>query len=338
MSFSQARSRLFATVNYDLPGVQTGYLEVPFSRDRSAYGHIPIPVVVMNGGSGPRVLLTGGNHGDEYEGPIALTKTIQRLITQEIRGQLIIIPALNLPAVLNASRTSPIDQGNLNRLFPGSRDGSITEMIAHYVETELFPRVDIAIDLHAGGASFNHLPTLLIAPPVCSEKRSRYMQLVDAFAAPRALQLDMLGEDRTYSAACARSDIWFIGGEFGGAACCHPDYVEIVDSGLQRVLHQLGMTPHETPPKPISTTQMLTMSGRENYVFARHEGIFEPCFKLGDSVISGQLAGRIYSLRRPWQTPYDVHFQCNGLVLCARTFADVSPGDCLAMLASEASN
>jgi len=337
MASAQPRSRLFSTVNFDLPGVQAGYIEVPFSHDRSAYGHIPIPVVTIKGGAGPRVLLTGGNHGDEYEGPIALSKIIHRLSSQTICGQLIIIPALNLPAVLNGTRTSPIDGGNLNRMFPGSRDGSVTEMIAHYVETELFPRVDIAIDLHAGGGSFNHLPTLLIARPSsdADSEHARYMKLVDVFAAPRYLELDMLGEDRTYSAACARSGIWFIGGEFGGAAHCDPDCLEIVESGVRRVLHHLGMTPEDIPPAPMHTPQPLAMSGRSHYVFSRNYGIFEPCFRLGERVKAGQVAGRIYSPNAPWEAPHDVYFQGDGIVLCSRTFADVSPGDCLVMLASD---
>jgi predicted deacylase len=59
----------------------------------------------------------------------------------------------------------------MNRIFPGHRDGSIMEMIAHYVDTELFPRADFVFDIHAGGASFDHLPTLLAAPPATEKDR-----------------------------------------------------------------------------------------------------------------------------------------------------------------------
>src|SRR3546814_18395862 len=72
-----------------------------------------------------------------------------------------VIPGLNFPALLNGSRTSPIDKGNLNRVFPGKRNGSLTEMIAHYVDTVLFPMADFVFDIHAGGLSTNYLPTVL---------------------------------------------------------------------------------------------------------------------------------------------------------------------------------
>jgi hypothetical protein len=78
---------LIATdVDFERTGFQTGTLRLPWSHDRSAYGHIPIPLAVLNAGAGPTVLLTGGNHGDEYEGPVALMKLMQRLPSMKIRG------------------------------------------------------------------------------------------------------------------------------------------------------------------------------------------------------------------------------------------------------------
>jgi predicted deacylase len=89
----------------------------------------------------------------------------------QISGRLIVVPGLNFPVFLAGRRTSPIDGANMNRIFPGHRDGSISEMIAHYVDTELFPRADFVFDIHAGGASFDHLPTLLGAPPATEKGR-----------------------------------------------------------------------------------------------------------------------------------------------------------------------
>ncbi len=165
-------SLIASDIDYERTGLQTGTLRLPYSHDRSAYGHVPIPVAVLNAGpdTGPTVLLTGGNHGDEYEGPIALMKLMRRLPAMSIRGRLIVIPGLNFPAFANGTRTSPIDKGNLNRLFPGARNGSPTEMIAHYVETELLPRADVVIDLHAGGASVRS------ARPVGGTPRNRLPQ------------------------------------------------------------------------------------------------------------------------------------------------------------------
>ncbi|CAL8477580.1 succinylglutamate desuccinylase/aspartoacylase family protein [Caballeronia sp. S22] len=330
---------LIATdVDYERIGFQTGTLRLPWSHDRSAYGHIPIPLAVLNAGDGPTVLLTGGNHGDEYEGPVALMKLMQRMPELAIRGRLIVIPALNMPAFLNGSRTSPIDGGNLNRLFPGARHGKPTEMIAHYIETELLPRADVVIDLHAGGASFDHAPTLLASPPSKNdeERRARYLDLVRAFGAPNTMVMDLLGEDRTFAAAAERHGKLFVCGEFGGHAGCDVVNLAIVEHGLQRVLQRLGVL-HDERITPAPATRYFRVEGAQHYVYAPHAGVFEAAFALDDDVHAGQLAGRLFDPHEPWRAPREIAFRGAGRVMCARTFARVEAGDCIALIAAETS-
>ena len=332
---SSLPSLIATDVDFERTGFQTGALRLPWSHDRSAYGHIPIPLAVLNAGAGtgPTVLLTGGNHGDEYEGPVALMKLMQRLPSMKIHGRLIVIPGLNFPAFINGSRTSPIDRGNLNRLFPGVRNGQPTEMIAHYVETELLPRADIVIDLHAGGASFDHLPTLLASPPAQGERRALYLDLVREFGSPNTMIMDLLGEDRTIAAAAERHGKLFLCGEFGGHAGCDAANLAIAESGLQRVLHRLGVTP-EPYPSPAGETRMLRVAGARHYVYAPLAGVFEPTFALGDQVLEDQLAGRLFDPHQPWKAPLEIRFRGDGTVMCMRTFARVEPGDCIALLAA----
>jgi predicted deacylase len=332
-------SSLIATdIDYERAGFQTGTLRLPYSHDRSAYGHIPIPLAVLNGGDGPTVLLTGGNHGDEYEGPVALMKLMQRLPALAIHGRLIVIPGLNFPAFLNGTRTSPIDGGNLNRLFPGARHGKPTEMIAHYIETELLPRADIVFDFHAGGASFDHVPALLASPPPASDpgRRRQYLDLVRAFGAPYTMVMDLLGEDRTFAAAAERHRTMFLCGEFGGRAGCDPRNLALVESGLQRVLAGLGVVQDEAPAAP-PHTRYLRVEGAQHYVYAPRAGVFEAAFSLHDEVRAGQLAGRLFDPHEPWRAPRDITFRGDGRVVCARTFARVEAGDCIALLAAESS-
>ncbi|CAB3639405.1 N-alpha-acetyl-L-2,4-diaminobutyric acid deacetylase [Paraburkholderia sediminicola] len=328
------RSRISTDIDFDKNGFQTGTLRVPHSVDRSAYGHIPIPIAVLKNGGGPTALLTGGNHGDEYEGPIALMKLLQRMPSMQINGRLIVVPGLNFPAFLAGRRTSPIDGANMNRIFPGRRDGSVTEMIAHYVDTELFPRADFVFDIHAGGASFDHLPTLLVAPPADPGRRSAYQRIIDAFASPYAMVMDLLGEDRTYGAAIERHGKLFLCGEFGGYSTCNPDGLAIVEEGLQRVLSVLGIESRETLPPPRYDTRWLSVQGERHYVFSSTRGIFEPTFRIGDAVKDGQLAGRVFDPHAPWAAPVELRFRGAGTVMVVRSFASVEPGDCVALIAS----
>jgi len=328
------RSRISTDIEFEQEGFQTGTLRVPHSVDRSAYGHIPIPIAVLKLGDGPTALLTGGNHGDEYEGPIALMKLLQRMPSMQISGRLIVVPGLNFPALLAGRRTSPIDGANMNRIFPGHRDGSITEMIAHYVDTELFPRADFVFDIHSGGASFDHLPTLLVAPPADPGQRREYRRIVDAFAAPNAMVMDLLGEDRTYGAAIERHGKLFLCGEFGGYATCNPQGLAIVEEGLQRVLAALGICAGEALPAQRYDTRWLQVEGERHYVFAATRGIFEPAFELGDHVNAGDLAGRVFDPHAPWAQPIELKFRSAGVVVIVRSFASVEPGDCVALVAS----
>ncbi len=327
-------SRISTEIRFDEDGFQTGTLRVPHSVDRSGYGHIPIPVAMLKNGDGPTLLLTGGTHGDEYEGPVALMKLLQRLPQAAINGRIIVVPGLNFPAFLAGKRTSPIDQANMNRVFPGKNNGSITEIIAHYVDTELIARADVIFDIHAGGESFNHMPMLLIYPPREQPARSEYLSLVKSFAAPHAMIMDMLGEDRTYAASAARQEKVFLCGEFGGYGTCNPEGLAIVEEGLSRLLTALGITRKETATSPRFDTQYLQVEGQSHYVFSPVNGVFEPTVKLGDHVKKGQLAGRVFNPHAPWAKPFELKFDGDGMVVCLRSFAGLEPGDCVVLLAS----
>ncbi|WP_370640732.1 succinylglutamate desuccinylase/aspartoacylase family protein [Xanthobacter sp. NFH-44] len=331
---SSNKSLITPTIDLDAPGYQIGTLKIPHSHNRSAYGHIPVPIATLARGKGPTLLLTGGVHGDEYEGPVALMKLLGRLPELEINGRIIVVPALNLPAFLAGARNSPIDSGNLNRLFPGKRHGGITEMIAHFVEAELLPRADVAFDFHAGGASFNHLPTMLASPPRDPARRADYLKLVEAVGAPVTMVMDLLGEDRTFAAAADRLGIPFLCGEFGGGASCNPDNLALVEAGLQRVLAALGIV-RDPPLPPPGPTRFMKVEGAEHYLYAPRSGIIEPCFHLGDEVEAGQLAARLFDPHAPAARPVELIFAASGKVVCARTFATVEPGDCIALCAAD---
>ena len=101
-----------ASVDFDAGGIHHGHLKLPHSDDQSAWGAIMTPVTVIGNGAGPTALLTGGNHGDEYEGPIALLELVNRIDPGRVSGRIIVVPMMNYPAFCAGTRTSPIDRGN----------------------------------------------------------------------------------------------------------------------------------------------------------------------------------------------------------------------------------
>ena len=151
-------SPIAATIDFEENGVRHGFLRLPYSRDDSAWGSVMIPITVAKNGEGPTALLTGGNHGDEYEGPIALFDLARSLKAEDVSGRVIVVPAMNYPAFRVGTRTSPIDKGNLNRAFPGSPDGTVTQKIADYFQRTLLPMADIVLDFHSGGRTLDFVP------------------------------------------------------------------------------------------------------------------------------------------------------------------------------------
>ena len=120
-----------ATIDFERDGLQHGFLQIPHSRNDSAWGSIMLPITVAKNGDGPGAILTGANHGDEYEGPIALHDLANNIDIDNVGGRVIIIPMMNYPAFQAATRVSPIDQLNMNRVFPGQAPGTITQLIAN---------------------------------------------------------------------------------------------------------------------------------------------------------------------------------------------------------------
>ncbi len=226
------------TVDLDREGKQIGALHVPHSVTRSAYGVLPVPVGVIRNGPGPQVLLSAGNHGDEYEGQVVLTRLLQTLQPEQIRGGLIIIPALNLPAALAATRVSPLDDGNLNRVFPGDPDGGPTWKIADYVERHLLPRVDVVFDIHGGGASLDYRPhaSTHFGRDASPEHKRRSLELVSLLGVPHVMVFENRINKGGLPDAAIRQGVISLGGEYGGMGSVSTSGVQMVQQAVDRLL------------------------------------------------------------------------------------------------------
>ena len=149
---------IITTLDFDRRGKQQGFLRVPYSHNLGGWANVMIPITVVHRGRGPTVLVLGGNHGDEYQGQIAIMKLARELKPEMVSGRIILIPSLNLPAAKAATRLSPLDGMNLNRAVPGKPEGAVTEVIADYLTRVLFPLSDVVIDIHSGGRSMEFVP------------------------------------------------------------------------------------------------------------------------------------------------------------------------------------
>ena len=322
-------TRLATSIDFGKDGKQTGFLRLPHSVHRSAYGWLPIPLVNIKNGSGPTVLLMSGNHGDEYEGQVTLTRLVKELEPEHIEGRIIILPMANYPAAKAGLRTSPIDSANLNRVFPGDPDGTPTLQIAHYIETVLMEMADFMLDLHSGGSSLMYLPSAIFGRSDDETVFEQKVGMMRAFGAPYAFLFPKGHAGGNSSAAATRKNVIAIGTEAGGAGTVTPEALRICERGVRNVLRHLGVLKTGELEVPESPTRVVEARDFSAFTYAQEDGLFEPVVELGDSVEAGQTAGYIHHPETPWREADKVQFDAAGIVVCKRVPGRVERGDCV---------
>lgn len=327
-------STAFLTVDLDKPGKQVGFLMIPHSPDDDAWGVTRVPVAVIANGKGPTVILEGGNHGDEYEGPIAMCELIRDLDPAEIQGRLVLMPANNVHAVMAGKRTSPVDGLNFNRSFPGDPTGTITQQIAAFVADHLFPVADAFLDLHSGGSSLDILPSAIIEPTDDVALWQRNIAAVHAFDAPMTVVISNLGEPRTATAAACRAGLVTVGTEMGGGGGVSLEALGVCRRGIRNVLVHLGVLGEAHASPRTGDAQILELPGSKAFVFATMDGIFEPFHPLGVEVRQGQPAGRLHCTWDPTRPPETLHYQADGILYGRRQPGRSRPGNCCLVVAA----
>ncbi|MSP83676.1 MAG: deacylase [Alphaproteobacteria bacterium] len=323
-----SRTRAWTRIDFDRDGKQVGTFNFNHSVHRSAYGVVQVPLAVIKHGRGPTVLLMAGNHGDEYEGQLALTRLIRTLDPGRVQGRLILLPMANAPAAKAGTRTSPLDGGNLNRVFPGDPGGTPTEQIAFFIGDVLMPLADVCCDLHSGGSSLEYLPAVMVQVVGDPEKDRRAMAAGRAFGYSFTVILPWGGPSgKAMDAAAGRGIIW-VGGEFGGEGRVTPAYVGLLDDGIAGLLDHLDVV-KDPKPRSATPTRLVTAGGPERIVYAAEAGVMEPVAKLGADVKPGDVAAIMHCPEIPDREPVTYRFEAPGVVLARRAMGRVEPGDCL---------
>lgn len=342
-ALARPRSKIWSDIDLDADGRNIDYFRLPLavqdtSGDDTGYSWEAIPVVSLRNGEGPRVLLMAGNHGNEYEGQVMLMKLIRRLRPEHIRGQIIFLPAANAPAVRADSRISPLDNGNLNRHFPGNANGPPTAMIAHLIETEILPRVQYAFDFHSGSRSMEYLPCGVIARSADQTRFGHALDYLRAFGMPASMVIDhSTGGDAALIGACRRSNVHHMSTELGGGGTVSPDALSLAEQGLIRLLHHVGVLRDPPASGEAPSTRLLHRVAARDYIYAGNTepGLFEPLVKLGEEVRAGQEVGRIHFTTAPWREAEPVTATSDGIVMCRRIPARTRLGDCVFNLARD---
>ncbi len=326
-------------IDWDAPGKRLYH--IPFTLD-GTWGRVRIPLcVICASRPGKTVVAIGGTHGNEYEGPVGLKHVIADLEAAGLAaGRLIVVPALNVPALQAARRDSPLDGGNMNRAFPGRADGTITSRIASFISDEVLPRADVVLDIHAAGdtyeiarcASFH----LVDNPAQFAAMRETGF----AFGMPWVwIYAKGMGTGLLTEHAEALGKIT-LGGEFGYGASTDLQGVRWAHHGVLNVmrLHGLMRGPVENLLSPEYDRQRFVSStDLEMWMTAPISGISEPLVPLGTFVKKGQPVALIHDFERIDEPAVEITANQDGYLLVRRFRAQTAQGDVVAVIAQEIS-
>ncbi|MCL6261311.1 succinylglutamate desuccinylase/aspartoacylase family protein [Aquiflexum sp. TKW24L] len=262
---------------------------------------------------GPVVLISGGVHGDEINGIVAVRRMLEEKLISLIKGTVIFMPLVNVYGFLSSSRTFP-DGRDLNRSFPGNKKGSLASQIAFILTNEIIPLIDYGIDFHTGGRMLSNYPQIRV-----DYKDKKGVELATAFGTHYILNSPHIDKSFRKEAYKRRKHILVYE---GGESMRLDEYaVDEALLGTQRMLIHLGMMKGSIPPKP---TILISES---SWVRAKVSGIFTSTVKLGEAVRKGQILAKITD---PYgQVKVPVKALHNGHVVGLNNNPVVNSGDAL---------
>jgi uncharacterized protein len=310
----------------------TGFIQVPGGVDAPTN----IPVIVIQGAkAGPRLALVAGSHGTEYASIIALEKLAQRVNPSELSGTVVIVPLVNLASFAQkVPHLNPTDGKNMNRMYPGSPNGTQTDRASWAIGKQVVEPSDYLIDLHGGDLDEN-LRRYSYWPVTGNAKldaTTRGMVMAFGFdhiviqknegpLTPGATPLSRFSESLGKPTVIA---------EAGHAGTTNAEDVEALVQGSENVMRYLKMLPGEVRPveHPVWIGEIIT-------VRSDHDGIFYPLVIPESYVEQGMRIG--YTTDYFGNKLADVVTPVSGVVVYVCSVPSMKKGDTAAYIGEIAS-
>lgn len=281
---------------------------------------IEIPLTVVHGAKpGPTVWVSAAIHGDEISGTEIVRRVTEELNPARMRGTLLALPVVNVFGFMQHTRYLP-DRRDLNRFFPGTKDGSLASQIAHLLMTHVVSRCELGIDLHAGSDHRTNLPQIradLDDPHVRG--------LCETFGAPVALHAPLRKGSLRHAAKQAGVPCLLY--EAGEPMRFDPAAVACGTAGVLRVLKELAMV-----KKAPATKAPTRFSRRSRWMRASRAGVVHLHVKLGDEVKASTVVAVVRDIHGDIVSR--VRTQRGGIVIGHTLNPLVSRGDAVLHLAT----
>jgi predicted deacylase len=304
-----------------------GFLEVPAGSDAA----LRIPVAVVHGEKpGPVLALVAGSHGTEYASIVALVDLIDELDAKELSGSVIIVPIVNTPSFDKVvPHLNPVDGKNMNRTYPGKKDGTQSERASLAITKEVVEQSDHLIDFHGGDLDEDLRPYSYWSKTGREAQDRISKEMVLAFGLDTIIITTGRPEDPNASVylentATTRNKP-SITVEAGHAGTVTPEDVEALIHGSLSVMRYLKILPGS--PTPVENPVWV---GALHNVAAEGGGVFRPSVARGSFVQKGMKVGKVTDFFG--KTIFDVRAPESGVVLYVRAVPSAVKGDTLASI------
>ncbi|MFI1093747.1 succinylglutamate desuccinylase/aspartoacylase family protein [Streptomyces sp. NPDC020917] len=270
---------------------------------------------VVGARPGPTLVAFGGIHGDEAMGPEEVRRLVSSVTTDELAGTIVAVPVANPYAYDAMCRFTPQDGLNLNRIFPGDRNGSVTEQLAA-VLAEIMLQADYFIDFHSSG--------------LYSTVEYSYL-MDDGRAMATSFGASLLYHHAPYEGT---SNAWAIKNGIASTVCELGGGGQLTDTYLAKAVRQgrnmlkgIGMLdgePETLVEQQTVMTELVTLRPTKGGAMIAHFGPE----RLGETIKGGTVLGEVVD-------PYTFEvleelvapFESNILVLSREGYTRTSPGD-----------
>lgn len=283
---------------------------------------LELPFCAVSGEEkGPVVLISAGIHGAEYIGIRTAMELSREIEPSQVKGTIVFLLAANPQAAYSYTRLFvPEDGKNLNRMFPGKKDGSLSEKIAYTIEKELHNQADYYIDLHAGDSHEKVMPFVYFAGAAKEEVSEASRKMAEATGMTVRVKSSATTGSYNFAAIQGVPSILM---ERGGGGVFSPEELASYKQEVKHVLAHLGVLKGVPSSEKVSQTEVLTAS----YIDSEHQGFWYPAKKPGESFQKGELLGTVEDVwGRNLQACYGEY---DGIILYETVTMGVKEGDSL---------
>jgi predicted deacylase len=244
-----------------------------------------LPMWLVNGAAGgPTLVVTAGVHPAEYASIAAALELGQSIDPARLRGRVIVVPVMNMPAFTARSiYVCPLDGKNLNRVFPGNASGTASEQIAAWVFDHIIKQANYFVDLHGGDLIEALVPFTIFFKTGNATVDDTSLAMARAFGIPILVSSETPGS--TFSSA-SKAGVPSILTEAGGQGIWTAEDVRAHTNGLDRLMRHLKMT-DGAAPEPVECTVL----SRFLWLRSDHDGFWYPGVSVNDRVTAGQELG-----------------------------------------------